>query len=112
MNATISDSPPFVTFSDDITVPNRQDLERVLSSVSAINNRLKALDREVSLSKSYIAKQQGKSVQGRLSPIDGEPDARWNVRDTEPRRRRGVGRFVGNNSLDRGQPFSDDKMED
>jgi hypothetical protein len=108
LNATISDSPPFVMFTEDITIPSRQDLERVLSSVSAINDRLKAFDREVGLSKTYVAKLQGKSSQGRLSPVDGEPDgSRW-PRESDQGRRRG-GRFTGKGSFDR--PY-DDNMED
>lgn len=83
MNATISESPPIVTFSDVVEIPSRHELEAVLSSISAINNKLKSLDRNVSLSKSYISKSANKPGQGRLSPVDGEPDIRWKLRDSE-----------------------------
>jgi hypothetical protein len=109
LNATISGSPPFVTFSDDTAIPSRHDLEMVLSSVSAINNRLKAFDKEVSLSKAYLAKQQVKAAQGRLSPLDGEPEARWNARESDQGRRQGS-RYIGRSSLD--LTAFDDKMEE
>ena len=73
--------------------------------MSAVNERLKTFDKEVSLSKSYLAKQS-KPAQGRLSPIDGEIDQRWNMREADQGRRRG-GRFGG-----RGSYPIPDKMED
>jgi hypothetical protein len=108
-----------VTFSATAEMPTRHELERVLSTVSAINYRLKAFDREIGLSKSYISKQSGKVGQGRMSPVEGEPDARWSVRDPEPPRRR-AGRLGGNKgggSFERAgekmqNPAYDDKMED
>lgn len=68
-------------------IPSRQELENVLSSISAINGKLKALDRAVSLSKSYISKSATKPGQGRSSPVDGESDVKWKLRDGEQGKR-------------------------
>ena len=75
LNATISDSPPVITFSDDIPLPTRAELESLLLSISTINKKIKAFDREVGLSKLYQSKI-GKPGQGRLSPVDGE-EPKW-----------------------------------
>jgi len=114
----MSGSPPVVHFFDNVDVPSRRELESVLSSISALNNKLKELDREISLSKSYISKSSAKSGQGRgMSPVDGESDIRWKLppRDADPMRKSGKGK--GSN-LDNGVgskfpniPF-EDKMED
>jgi hypothetical protein len=101
-----------------VDLPSRQELESVLSSISSINNKLKALDREISLSKPYISKSAPKPGQGRgMSPVDGESDIRWKLplRDADPQRK--SGRSKGS-SMDNGVgskfpniPY-DDKMED
>lgn len=86
-------------------------------SISAINSKLKALDREVGLSKSYISKSVSKPGQGRLSPVDGDSDVRWKLRDAE-QTKRGARSGGRSNSPSGGGvqkfpnvPF-DDKMED
>ena len=117
MNATISDSPPAVTFSDAVEIPSRYELESALTSIVAINSKLKALDREVGLSKLYISKCVSKPGQGRLSPVDGDSDVRWKLRDAE-QGKRGARSGGRSNSPGGGGaqkfpnvPF-DDKMED
>ena len=116
MNATISESPPIVTFSDVVEIPSRHELEAALSSISAINNKLKILDRNVSLSKSYVSKSASKPGQGRLSPVDGESDIRWKLRDAEHGKKghKAAGKvnsFEGAGTKFPTVPF-DDKMED
>jgi hypothetical protein len=87
-------------------------LETVLSLTSAINNKIKALDREVSLSNVYNAKQSSKSGQGRISPVEGEPEvnSRYSMRDQGKTGRSRKGSFTrGGNKF----PVSlDEKMED
>ena len=117
MNATISDSPAIVTFSDVVDIPSRHELEAVLSSISAINRKLKTLDRNVSLSHSYVSKSATKPGQGRLSPVDGEADIRWQLRDTElakkgPRAGGKGNSFEGGGAKFPNVPIDDDKMED
>ena len=76
-----------VTFPDTVDIPNRQELEAVLSSVSAINQKLKALNGEVGLSRAYLSKLV--TMGGRLSPIDteGESDIRMSLRDVQQGKR-------------------------
>lgn len=116
MNATISDSPQIVTFSDVVELPSRRELESVLSSISTINGKLKAMDREVGLSKSYISKTVSKPGQGRLSPVEGDSDVRWKLRDVEQGKRGARSGGRANSPVGRGQNFPyalfDDKMED
>jgi hypothetical protein len=117
LSATISESPPIVTFSDVVEIPSRHELEAVLSSISAINSKLKILDRNVSLSKSYVSKCATKPSQGRLSPVDGESDIRWKFRDAEQGKRghRATGKgtsFEGAGAKFTTVPFDDDEMED
>ena len=90
----------------------------MLASISSLNNKLKGLDREISLSKSYISKSSTKPGQGRgMSPVDGESDIRWKMplRDAEPLRKGGKGK---SSNLDNGVGSKfpnvtfDDKMED
>ncbi len=73
--------------------------------------------RNVSLSKSYVSKSASKPGQGRLSPVDGEADIRWKLRDTEQVKKGSRAGGKGN-IFDSGAtkfpsvPFEDDKMED
>jgi len=117
LNATISDSPPIVTFSDVVEIPSRHELEAVLSSISVLNSKLKILDRNVSLSKSYVSKSAIKPGQGRLSPVDGESDIRWKLRDAEQGKKghRAAGKvnsFDGAGAKSPILPFDEEKMED
>jgi len=72
---------------DEINIPSRHELESVLSAISAINSKIKKLDREVGLSKAYVSKSDSKPAHGRLSPVDGESDVRWKLRDAEQGKR-------------------------
>jgi hypothetical protein len=99
-----------------VEVPSRHELEAVLSSISTINHKLKILDRNVSLSKLYVSKSASKSGQGRLSPVDGESDVRWKLRDAEQGKKghRAAGKvnsFESEGAKFPTVPF-DDKMED
>ena len=70
-----------------VDIPSRHELESVLSAISAINSKIKKLDREVGLSKTYVSKSDSKPAQGRLSPVDGESEVRWKLRDAEQGKR-------------------------
>jgi hypothetical protein len=87
-------------------------LETVLSLTSAINNKIKALDREVSLSTAYNSKQASKAAQGRMSPVEGEPEvnSRYSMRDQGKTGRGRKGSFTrGGNKF----PVAhDEKMEE
>jgi hypothetical protein len=93
-------------------VPSRHQLETILSLTSAINSKLTALDKEVSLSTAYNAKHTSK--QGRMSPVEGESEIMQRfLRAQEPPM---VGRGR-RSSYDRGankfpSAPSDEKMED
>jgi len=92
LSATISESPPIVTFSSDTSIPSRTEYEKILSSITAINAQLKKLDRDVGLSPSYIKRVKPGGGQGNLSPVDGE-DVRWtSMRDSEPGNGKRAGR--------------------
>ena len=114
MNATISDSPTIVTFYDVVDIPSRHELEAVLLSISTLNNKLKALDREVGLSKLYISKSSTKP--GQVSPIEGESDIRWKLRDAEQGKKGNRSGGKGNQFDGGGSKFlniaNNDKMED
>jgi hypothetical protein len=95
-------------------VPSRQELETVLSLTSAINNKLKALDREVSLSTAYNSKRANKIGQGRMSPVEGESEVMQRYLRAQDQPKGGRGR---RSSYDRGgNKFpgapSDEKMDD
>jgi hypothetical protein len=68
-------------------MPDRHKLDAVISAVSSINARLREFDQRVGLSKTYNSKvMTGASIkpnQGRVSPVDGESDIRWKLRDGE-----------------------------
>lgn len=71
---------------DNPAKPDRHRLDAVISSVSTINAKLKDFDNQVGLSKIYIAKSGTGTMtkpnnQGRVSPVDGESDIRWKMRD-------------------------------
>jgi hypothetical protein len=114
VNATISENPPIVTFSDEVPIPDRHQLERLLSQASSVNTKIRALNRHVSLTKSYLAKTGGKQAGTRMSP-EGEADLPRGMRMAEPMRRslRNEGRL---NSSDRNKfpnvPYDDKNMED
>ena len=93
--------------------PSRGELEAILKSISEINVKIKALDREVGLSKAYVAKFLVKPGNDRLSPVEGESDMRWKLRETErPKRANRSGKSnVANDNGTRNVQF-DDKMED
>jgi len=119
VNATISEDPPIVTFSDDVPIPDRREFELLLSEASAINAKIRALNKEVSLSKTYLAKTSGKQAGTRMSPVEGEVEIPGVARMANPMRRGGRGQDGGRmNSFDRnaGNKFPnvpyDDKMED
>jgi hypothetical protein len=95
-------------------VPSRHQLETVLTLTSAINNKLKVLDREVSLSTAYNSKHANKLGQGRMSPVEGEPEVMQRFLRTQDQPKVGRGR---RSSYDRGgnkfpSAPSDEKMED
>lgn len=119
----MSGSPPVVTFIDIPEIPDRHKLDAVISSVSSINAKLKKFDQQVNLSKPYISKSlSGASMkpnQGGTSPIDGESDIRWKIRDGEGAGggRRGTGTKwsapKSSNSFDGSRYLSfNDRMED
>jgi len=117
LNATIGDSPPVVTFSDVVDIPSRHELENVVSSISSINDKLKALDREIGLSKQYNSKSAVKPGQGRMSPVDGDSDVRWKMRDNDQGKRGSKSGSKGSSLDSSGSkfpniPFINDKMED
>ena len=95
-------------------MPSRHQLETVLSLTSAINSKLTALDKEVSLSTAYNAKHTNKAGQGRMSPVEGESEImqRFLRAQDPPKVVRGR-----RSSYDRGankfpSAPSDEKMED
>ena len=119
LNATISESPPIVTFFSDTSIPSRSEYEKVLSSITAINARLKKLDRSVGLSPSYIKRVKPAGGQGNVSPTDADDakDAKWtSMREPESsNEKRGKGR-KGSVTDMRGNKFPngpfDVKLED
>lgn len=114
MNAKISGNPPIVTFSEEVAIPDRRELEHLLSEASAINAKLREFNKEVSLSKSYIGKMAGKQAGTRMSPVEGESEFPRGMKMADPMRKslRNEGKM---NSFDRNKfpnvPY-DDRMED
>lgn len=124
LTATLSGDPPIVTFVDKVDVADRHKLDTVIASVSAINAKLKEFDQQVGLSKAYISKSHSgaafKPNQGRVSPVDGESEVRWKMRDGESTASSGGGRRgtksnsskSSGNSVDGMRFVFNDKMED
>jgi len=124
LTATLSGDPPVVTFVDKVDVADRHKLDAVIDSVTTINAKLKEFDQQVGLSKSYLNKSHSgaafKPNQGRVSPIDGESEIRWKMRDGESTATSGGGRRgtksssskSSGNSVDGTRFIFNDKMED
>jgi len=105
-----------ITFSDVVDIPSRQELETILSSISAVNDKLKALDKEIGLSKQFVSKMATKPGQGRMSPVDGDSDIRWKMRDPDQGRKGSRSGSKGSSADNGGAKFPNipfnDKMED
>jgi hypothetical protein len=114
VNAKISNNPPIVTFSDEVPVPDRRQLELLLAEASAINAKLRDLNKEVSLSKTYLAKTGGKQAGAGMSPVERESELPRAMRSADPMRK-GARSEWRVNSLDRTKfpnvPYHD-KTED
>ena len=107
---------------DTVEIPDRHKLDAVITSVSFINAKLKEFDQQVGLSKAYISQSLAgatmRPTQGRVSPVDGESDIRWKMRDSEGgdvASRRGAPKSThSKNSSNDGTRFlsMNEKMED